>query len=109
MPRSQDGQTDRYPGTIQRKAGEMRGENPGAEARAPIFTLFVCLGPPHMPSRRRGTSTRRNAAPGGATTTLRQGLRNATAGLTSDYMRSVFFASLSPPIFGKTEVTRELD
>jgi hypothetical protein len=32
------------------KAKEMSGENPGAEARAPIFSMYVCLGrPPTYP------------------------------------------------------------
>jgi hypothetical protein len=30
---------------------EMSGENSGAEARAPISSMSICLGPPHLPSR----------------------------------------------------------
>jgi hypothetical protein len=39
---------------------------------------------------------------------LGAGLRDAAAGSTSDHVR-MFFSGLPPPIFGKTEVTRELD
>jgi hypothetical protein len=46
---------------------------------------------------------------GRAATTLERGLRDATAGSTSDRMRRGFLASLSSPISGNTEVTRELD
>jgi hypothetical protein len=35
-------------------------------------------------------------------------LRDAAAGSTSDHVRRAFFNPL-PPIFGKTEVTRDLD
>jgi hypothetical protein len=38
-----------------------------------------------------------------------RGLRDATVGSMSDRVRRGFFASLSPPFSGKTEVTRELD
>jgi hypothetical protein len=33
------------------KTGEMSGENSVAEAGAPIFSMSMCLGPPHLPSR----------------------------------------------------------
>jgi hypothetical protein len=33
------------------KTEEMTGENLGAEAGAPIFSMPVCLGPPHLSSR----------------------------------------------------------
>jgi hypothetical protein len=46
---------------------------------------------------------------GGRGNVLAAGLRDAAAGSTSDHVRRFFFASLAPPIFGKTEVTRELD
>jgi hypothetical protein len=41
--------------------------------------------------------------------TLGRGLRDATAGSTSDHARMFSFASLSPLVSDKTEVTRELD
>jgi hypothetical protein len=33
------------------KTEEMSGENPGAEAGAPVFSMSVCLSLPHVPSR----------------------------------------------------------
>jgi hypothetical protein len=52
-----------------------------------------------MPSCWRGTSTRRKVATGEAATTLGRGLRDATAGSTSDRVRrgySLAFPLLSP-------------
>jgi hypothetical protein len=40
---------------------------------------------------------------------LGRGLLDAAAGSTSDHVKRVFFATLSPLIVGKTEVTLELD
>jgi hypothetical protein len=72
------------------KTEEMSGENLSVETGAPIFSMSVCLGPPHMPSRWRGTSKRRTVASVDAAATLGRGLRDAAAGLTSDHARRGF-------------------
>jgi hypothetical protein len=48
----------------------------------------------------------RKVATGGAATTLWRGLRDATAGSTSDHARRIFSQAFPS---GKTEVTLELD
>jgi hypothetical protein len=54
------------------------------------------------------TSTRRTVASVDAATTL-AGLTGWGGGIDERPREEGFFANLSPPIFGKTEVTRELD
>jgi hypothetical protein len=90
------------------KTGEMSGENPGAEARAPVFPFVCVLVPPTCPrgdgGPRQGGMSRRWARQrpcGGAT---------GCGGEIDERPREEGFSgSLSPPILGKTEVTRELD
>jgi hypothetical protein len=70
-----------------------------------------CLGPPNMPSRRRGrTSTRRIVVTAGEAATFGRGLQDATAGSTTMRPREEgFITCLSHPFSGKTEVMRALD
>ena len=91
------------------KTGEMSGENSGAEAGAPIFSMSVCLQlPPTCPRgdggpRHRGPSRRWTRQDLGA------GFTGWSGGIDERPREEGVFASLSPPTFGKTEVTRELD
>jgi hypothetical protein len=81
-------QTSAY-ARARKKPRKWRGKGFSEEARAVIF-LSGYLGSPHQPTRLRGTSPRQNVATGGAATTLVRGLREATAGSTSEYVRSCF-------------------
>jgi hypothetical protein len=90
------------------KTGEMSGENSGAEAGAPIF-FYVCLS--RCPPRAlevKGDLDNEDHRVGGCGGDLggAYGMGRRDRRATT---RGGVFASLSPPIFGKTEVTRALD
>ena len=72
------------------KNREMSGENSGAEAGAPIFSMHVCLSPPPHVLEVTGDLDKEDRRVGGRGTTLGRGLRDAAAGSTSDSERRVF-------------------
>jgi hypothetical protein len=91
---------DRYPDDKQRKAKEMTGKFFQHGGKSAIFVCGILAPPPPLALEVTGTSTRSKAATGGAASILGRGLRDATAGSTSDRMRRVFlltFPLLSPP------------
>jgi hypothetical protein len=69
------------------------------------FSIFV---PPPPPFGVTGDLDKEERRVGGRGKDLGAGLRDAAAGSTSDQCKEGFSATLSPPIFDKTEVTREL-
>ena len=101
--------TDRYPGTRQREnRGNERGKFRRGGRSASFFYVCVSRSPPPV-LEVMGDLDTEDPRVGGRGKTLGRGLRDGAAGSTSDRARRGFFASLSPPTFGKTEVTRELD
>jgi hypothetical protein len=103
-----DYQTDtRVP--YREKTGEMSKENPGAEAGAPIFS-FVCVSRPPPPALEvTGDLGKEDRRVGRRGNDLGAGPTGCGGGIDERPRLKGFFASVSPPIFGKTEVTRELD
>jgi hypothetical protein len=87
----------------------MSGENSGAEAGVPIFSRYVCLGPPPLAFEVTADIDKEDRRVGRRGNVLGAGLTGSGGGIDKRPREEVFFASLSPPIFGKTEVMRELD
>ena len=91
------------------KTEEMSGENPGAEAGAPFFS-YVCVSrspPPVL--EMTGDLDKEDRRVGRRGNDLGAGLTGCGGGIDERPYEEGFLASLSPPIFGKTEVTRDLD
>jgi hypothetical protein len=103
------GLSHRYPGTRPRKIEEMSGKNSGAEAGAPIFFCVSVSRSPPPALEVTGDLDKEDRRVGGRGYDLGTGFAGCDGGIDERQRVEGFLASLSPPIFGKTEVTRELD
>jgi hypothetical protein len=98
-----------YPGTKQKETGEMSGKNLGAEARAPVFVcVYVSRSPLHA-LEVTGDLDKEERRVGKSGNDLGAGSPGCDVEINERLREEGFFAILSPPIFGKTEVMRELD
>jgi hypothetical protein len=84
------------------------GENSGAEAGAPTFSVSMCLGPPPPFLEVTGDLDKEDRRVGGRGYDLGAEFTGCGGGIDERPREEGFLASLSPLIFGKTEVTREL-
>jgi hypothetical protein len=87
----------------------MTGENSGAEAGAPIFSILCVSVPPPHALEVTGDLAKEDRRFGGRGNEIGAGLTGCGGEIDKRPREEGFFASLSPPIFGKIEVTRELD
>jgi hypothetical protein len=103
----QVGLHDRYPGTIQRKSGEISTKIPHAEAGAQdILSVRVSWSsPPALEVT--GDLDKEERRVGRSGYDLGAGSTGCNGGI-NERLREGGVASLSPFVFGRTEVTREL-
>jgi hypothetical protein len=87
----------------------MSGENQGAEAGAPIFSSICVSRSPPPALEATGDLDKEDRRVGRRGKDLGAGLTGCGDGVDEHPREEGFFANLSPPIVGKTEVTRELD
>jgi hypothetical protein len=71
--------------------------------------MFVCLAPPPLALEVTGDLYKEEIRAGRSVNDLGAGFTGCGGGIDERPREEGFSASLSPPIFGKTEVTRELD
>jgi hypothetical protein len=107
--RTQAGLPDRYPGTRQKKnQGNERGKFRRGGRSAHFFYVYVSRSPPPLALEVTGDLDKEDRRVGGC-----GGDHGGAYGMGRRDRRATtqggFFASLSPPICGKTEVTRALD
>jgi hypothetical protein len=96
---------DRYPGTRIEKTGEIAGKHLQRGGMSASFSLGLSRPPPTCPQGdggpRLGGNSRREER-------LRR-RSGCDVGINERSREEGFFASLSPPFSGRTEVTREVD
>jgi hypothetical protein len=92
------------------KTEEMSGENPRAEARAPVF-FYICVSrSPSLALEVTRDFDKEDRRVGRRGNDLGTGLTGCGGGMRRERPGEAgFLASLSPPIFGKTEITGELE
>jgi hypothetical protein len=91
------------------KTEEMSGGNPVAEAGASVFHPSFCVSLSPPPALEvTGDLDKEASRAGRSGNDLGAGFTGC-GGIDERPREEGFFASLSPPIFGKTEVARELD
>jgi hypothetical protein len=86
----------------------MRVRNPNAVARPPTLHYASVFVPPTCP-RRDGDVDKEECRAGRSGNDLGAGSTVCDGGVDKRLREEGFYASLSLPIFGKTEVARELD
>jgi hypothetical protein len=87
----------------------MSGEISRAEAGAPIFSMSCVSRSPPPALEVTGDLDKEDRCVGGCGNDLGAGPTGCGGGIDERPREEGVFAGLSPPIFGKTEVTRELD
>ena len=106
MVRPQAGLTDKYPGTRQRKnRGNERGKFRRGGRSASFFYVCVSRSPPPA-LEVTGDLDKEDCRVGGRGYDIGTGFTGCDGGIDERPREEGFFANLSPPIFGKTEVTR---